>query len=61
VCTESLLFISGDPVKTVAGILLQMNSGVLLGLAGEGCVLSRRYLVGAYTSRRDSTSLRGAN
>jgi hypothetical protein len=59
--TESLLFISGDPVKTVAGISLQINSEVLLGLAGGGCVLSRIFLVGAYTSRRDSTILRGAN
>jgi hypothetical protein len=41
--------------------LLQINSGVLLELAGGGCVLSRILLVRAYTSRRESTSLRGAS
>jgi hypothetical protein len=51
----------GEPVKTVAGILLQINSGVLLRLAGGGCVLSRILLVRAYTSRRESASLRGVN
>jgi hypothetical protein len=56
VCTEPLWLISGDLVKTVAGISLQVNSGVLFRLAGVGCVLSRIFLVRAYTSRRESTS-----
>jgi hypothetical protein len=52
---------SGDPVTTVAGILMQINLGVLLGLAGGGCVLLRKIFLKVYTSRWDSTSLRGAN
>jgi hypothetical protein len=55
------LFISGDPIKKIAGIQFQINSGMLLGEAGRGCVLSRIFLVRAYTSRRESTSLRGAS
>jgi hypothetical protein len=61
VCTESLQYISGDLVETVAGISLQTNSGGLLGFASRGCVLSRITFVRAYTSRGKSTSLRGAN
>jgi hypothetical protein len=44
-------------VETVAGISLQVYSGVRLGLAGGGCVLSRIFLVRANTSRRESKSL----